>query len=335
MSIIKASVVEAPLLNTETTSYTSGTTSVYINPYQSYGDAYARYHNTNEFPESPDDDERDFLADLPTIKRSKKAYSSINIGQANLERMSVVDKIKAYEATKDKHIIYRLILSDFSNYIRQSFNALGVIPEDILMRTVDEDVREFDAALAKHFKYSKVTAQDLALGVSLKEEILRIYRELVTSFYTFSDITKPKQLNISIHDKLSLISILSKCREKGILLDPAISNIQDIEFSTDKALEISILLVYLPSISTMLYLQYDVSTDYSGTKGFLLSVSDLPDVIEKKEEEMIKINDKLYSRKSFESLVETNFDNFVQNLEIDYLLDKKDTDAVVDKLNLL
>jgi len=85
----------------------------------------------------------------------------------------------------------------------------------------------------------------------------------------------------------------------------------------------------------MLYLQYDVSTDYSGTKGFLLSVSDLPDVIEKKEEEMIKINDKLYSRKSFESLVETNFDNFVQNLEIDYLLDKKDTDAVVDKLNLL
>ena len=282
----------------------------------------------------------DYVAGIPTITSSnpyRKTSHGFRIGNAALERMSILEKIKAYEATRDKNIIYRMILYDFSNYIQTAADAMGTIPPAIIANTVEQDVIEFGSSLSKQLKYSKLSDSSLTLVLSLKDEILGIYRDFMTSLYGFSNIDKSKKLSICVNNKFTLIKILEICRDKGITLDPAIYNIQNIEFTTDSAIEISILLVYLPSMNTMLYLQYDTGIDYSGMRSFLNNVSDLPDVGEKSEEkeEMIKINDKLYSKKSFESLVETNFDNFVQNLEIDCLLDKKDTDAVVDKLNLL
>lgn len=280
------------------------------------------FYTTTATPEESFMSARDYLEDILRDKKSPSKYVRPTIEIKELEGKSVLEKVKTYESTKNKCILYQLFSSEFLDYFRKLWEYNGTdLPDNVLTDVINTDIDTFSNALKKYAKSPT------------KEEILKIAKDFYLNLYLTRTSGKSHSATIAIHNKKVLLDILDKCVSKGITIDPIISHIKDVNFNNN-GWETTIGLVYFPFLNIIVYNGYSINSDYSGISTFINYIADLPEK-DKIGEEMIKINDKLYSKKSFESLVETDFDNFIDNLEIDCLLDKKDTDAVVEKLNLL
>ena len=224
-----------------------------------------------------------------------------------------------YIRTKDPNYIYRAMFIDcppFRDFIMSDI----IVNDEHRAREQQNVVSYFNAVIDDIFNNPKLSKY----RDSVPEIISVAYTFIEKSFdykMIISDIGRALCINIT--NKSALIHILKICKKRGIQLDSLLNICSKLDFYLNSENTLKIVLLYLPAINTLIFLECDFEKDYSHIKLFekwtnILPSSDL------KEENNLSINGEYYNKKSFESLVESDFDTFIENLEIDCLLDSRE-----------
>jgi len=256
----------------------------------------------------------------PIITKDKKAYFK--------------DLYTQYKKTSDINILVNLLFK--SRIIRQTSSCINFNRIELRGKNKPQDyihnkaVRESENFLYELEQYGSHNPE-------VFEDLVRIATSLYEGGYE-------KNFYMFLYDADSYKRLLQLCLDKGVKYDEDFKNLKDINFKELRSHDNCVTLFYSTIFDSIITL--DTKTrSYRNER--LLSFYDLleskPSIEGTKvnnNKEIIILNGKEYPKHIFESLIETDLDVFLFNMEIEMIIDnsKNIAESVVEnvsELNLL
>lgn len=167
----------------------------------------------------------------------------------------------------------------------------------------------------------------------IKDTDMNNLKDILRNFY---NTDRYNHFLLTIDTKEVYQELLIECTKKNIKLDEDFKDLKDMDFKALRSLGESINLFYSPAINYLIVTSQNRTGRRAVFADFYNHINLLPTqpIETATEANMIKINNVEYDKSVFESLVETDFDNFISNLEVESILNNI-ADEVVEKVELL
>jgi hypothetical protein len=264
---------------------------------------------------SDEDQENESEEEIPRTIRKARTYGIKN-------EKTINPLYKKYIDSNDLIYLYKILFKELSYRLDHSYNYNPLNPRNDVERRIQLDV---DDILAD-FQVNKI---------ELTEELQANLIHIITSLY--ESPIESKSFWINLYNMIDFTEVISKCIDKGVRIDPEISdNLITFDFNKLKESGGCVCLCYIPSGNQILWIKANLhdgsyhQVELIKTIKFLNKLSSINKPKDNVKEATIEIDGKLYNKRIFESLVESKYENFIMNLNLETLLDTGSTENAED-----
>jgi len=241
---------------------------------------------------------------------SEEVESNYKRFRDRLKKLSI-----KYLESKNDFYLYKIIISNFSRHLNNAIMYSTKRPRADLVERIRKDLNNLLRDMAEN---------DI---INLDSNGLLVAKQFITDIYL--DESQKKIVNLKLFSAQMCNNLINKAIQKGFFIDEEIGeNIKSLDFEELLYKGGSLEICYAHPIKSIIYIdipegQFECFKNIGKIHTIL---NDMPTVIQKSSivEETIEIDGKKFNKRIFESITESNYDNFISNLELETILDNKD-----------
>jgi hypothetical protein len=261
-------------------------------------------------PAEDDAEEDTWVDEAPRdINEEDGITSSYKKFRENLEKL-----YKLYKESENNFYLYKIILVNFSSHLTNA-----------MMYNIKRPRTDIDDRIKRDV--NNLTREMIENKIDVDVECLRVIKKFISDIYL--DDSPRKVGNVYMFSSKMCGDLINKAIRKGFIIDEEIGEqLKSIDFEELSYKGGNVELCYVHSIRTIMFIDVrEDQFDCFQTLGKVhAALNGLPDAVKESSvtEETIEIDGKKFSKRIFESITESSYENFISNLELETILDNKD-----------